>query len=211
MEGKLTKSDFSETAAYLGGLDALCMEQKEKAEAMLLKAAQPHVYWKLFPMTIKDEIPGADIKKLLEGCRNVVLFGATLGMETERLLRKAQVRSMEEALLLDACADSAIEAVCDRFCAELEKKLAPCYLTDRFSPGYGDLPLEFQKVIFQKLDLTAHCGIRLTDSCLMIPQKSVTAIIGISDTPKPQPIRGCEQCNLREVCEKRKERPCNGT
>ena len=52
-------------------------------------------------------------------------------------------------------------------------------LAARFSPGYGDLPLEFQREIFRALDVPRRIGVSLGSSCLMSPSKSVTAIVGI--------------------------------
>jgi len=111
---------------------------------------------------------------------------------------------MAEALILDACAGSAIENVCDNFCADLAALAAPDYLTDRYSPGYGDLPLEHQKVLFSALNITRRIGVTLTESGLMLPQKSVTAILGISPTPRGR-RSGCTHCPMNETCAYRKE------
>ena len=55
------------------------------------------------------------------------------------------------------------------------------YLRPRFSPGYGDLPLALQADVFWALDCTSKIGVSLSESLIMSPQKSVTAIIGISE------------------------------
>ena len=52
-------------------------------------------------------------------------------------------------------------------------------LRPRFSPGYGDLPLEFQRDFFRILRPQRRIGVTLTDACLMVPSKSVTALVGI--------------------------------
>ena len=52
-------------------------------------------------------------------------------------------------------------------------------LRPRFSAGYGDLPLEYQRRIFDLLDPPTHIGLTLNDSYLMSPSKSVTALIGV--------------------------------
>ena len=49
----------------------------------------------------------------------------------------------------------------------------------RFSPGYGDLPIEIQKDIFRALDCPRRIGLTLNENLLMSPTKSVSAIIGI--------------------------------
>ena len=142
---------------------------------------------------------------MLAGCPSVILMAATLGSEVEKLIRKAQVVNMPDAVILDACASSAIESVCNEVCAEIEKSVDPFYLTDRYSPGYGDFPLEQQAQIFRTLDVTRRIGVTLTDSGLMIPQKSVTAVVGVSPVPVAKRAGGCAQCNMFETCQYRKD------
>ena len=89
------------------------------------------------------------------------------------------MKSMADALILDACAGAAIENVCDNLCADIAAAVAPMYLTDRFSPGYGDLPLAQQFELCRVLDVSRRIGVTLSDGGLMIPQKSVTAVMGI--------------------------------
>ena len=69
-----------------------------------------------------------------------------------------------------------------------------------FSPGYGDLPLDTQKELVQVLDMHRKIGVSLTDSCLMVPSKSVTAILGISDTKRDKRENKCDFCNNRQKC-----------
>ena len=114
-------------------------------------------------------------------------------------------RDMAKALILDAAASAAVENVCDNLCADLAEALAPQYLTDRFSPGYGDLPLSQQKELFRLLDVTRRIGVSLSESGLMVPQKSVTALIGVSDHPQPKRSRGCETCTMFADCAYRKD------
>ena len=75
------------------------------------------------------------------------------------------------------------------------------YLRPRFSPGYGDLKLEHQKDWFRLLDISRQIGIELTDSLLMVPTKSVTAIIGIGGDVRPSGCTGCSGCNMHGKCE----------
>ena len=209
MEARLTKIDSAEAARYLGVRGAADPELTARIEALsavLMDTAKPRLVWSRLPITEENDylIVGQDLRKLLEGCAEIVLFAATLGSEAELLIRRAQVRDMAEALILDACAGSAIENVCDNFCADLAAQVAPDYLTDRYSPGYGDLPLEHQKVLFSALNVTRRIGVTLTESGLMLPQKSVTAILGISSTPRGRRA-GCAHCPMNETCAYRKE------
>ena len=64
----------------------------------------------------------------------------------------------------------------------------------RFSPGYGDFPLECQPGLFRLLGVQRNIGVTLTDSLLMLPTKSVTAVIGLCDGETPCPT-GCAACD----------------
>lgn len=111
---------------------------------------------------------------------------------------------MGEAAILDACGSAWVETGCDMAQAEIAERFAPRFLTDRFSPGYGDLPLSLQPAVLGALDAERRLGIHLSDSFLMTPAKSVTAVIGVADTPQPARVRGCGYCAMREICEYRK-------
>lgn len=190
MEARLEKIDTQEVLRYLGARvnpDPQLIAQIGEQSAELIRAAKPRLVWRRFLNNVQNDglIAGQDLRALLRESTEIVVFAATLGTEAELLIRRAQLRDMARALILDACADSAIENVCDNFCADLAAEAAPAYLTDRFSPGYGDLPLAHQRVLFGALDVTRRIGVTLTESGLMLPQKSVTAILGIAPTPQP--------------------------
>ena len=148
---------------------------------------------------------GESIRALLASCHSVILFAATLGGEIEAMIRRTQLVNMGDALILDAASSAAIENVCDNLCADLAKQFALDYLTDRFSPGYGDFPLEQQRDFFRLLDIYRRIGVSLTESGLMVPQKTVTALIGVSSQPQPKREQGCTSCKLFETCAYRKE------
>ena len=118
---------------------------------------------------------------------------------------------MSGALILDAAGSAAVENVCDNLCADLAAAFAPRHLTDRFSPGYGDLPLNQQRWFFSLLDINRRLGVSLTESGLMVPQKTVTALVGVSDREQPKRPTGCESCALAERCAFRKEGKRCGT
>lgn len=85
-----------------------------------------------------------------------------------------------------------------------EKNTTKYFLTDRFSPGYGDLPLKHQPDVLRLLEAQKRLGINLTSSGLMIPRKSVTAIMGISRERQKKRFKGCEVCSRFMDCELRK-------
>lgn len=116
------------------------------------------------------------LAKSLEGCDEILLFAATIGIEIDRLIIKYGMLSPVKALIFQAIGAERIEKLCDRFCKEMSKEES---LKPRFSPGYGDLPLSLQNDIFAALDCGKNIGLTLNDSMLMSPTKSVTAIVGI--------------------------------
>ena len=132
-----------------------------------------------------------------------VLMACTLGTQFEALLRGEQARDMSRAVILAACGSAWVEAGCDQVEQELAHCLPNRYRTDRFSPGYGDLPLSLQPKICAALDTQRRLGLYVTESYLMNPSKSVTAIIGLSDWPQMARIRGCAYCSMRETCKLR--------
>ena len=111
---------------------------------------------------------------------------------------------MARAAMLDACGSAWVEAGCDAAEEEISARFPELYRTDRFSPGYGDLPLTIQKDVCALLDAPRRLGVQVTDSFLLNPSKTVTAVIGLSDRPQPARIRGCGFCNLRASCQYRK-------
>ena len=125
-----------------------------------------------------------DIKKNLRNSHSVIFFASTLGIELDRLIFKYSIISPATALLLEALGNERIEALCDVFCEDMRRmKLENGEtLRPRFSAGYGDLPLEYQRRIFDLLDPPTLIGLTLNDSYLMSPSKSVTALIGVEKT-----------------------------
>lgn len=143
------------------------------------------VCWGRFPLKWTEngldmgivQTDSVQLRKNLEGCEEVILFAATIGLEIDRLIRRYTKLSPVKALFLQGIGAERIESLCDCFCTEWQEK--GLRLRPRFSPGYGDLPLEMQKDIFRGLDCTRKIGLSLNESLLMSPSKSVTAFIGI--------------------------------
>ena len=133
-----------------------------------------------------------------------MLLACTLGARFDLTLNAAQVRDMARAVILDAVGSALVERGCDEAEAELSARFPGRYLTDRFSPGYGDLPLDLQGDICAVLDASRRLGLTVTESLLLNPVKSVTAVIGVSDRPQMARVRGCDYCQMRERCPLRK-------
>ena len=121
------------------------------------------------------------LRKNLENCESIVLFGATVGIELDRYIARYGYIAPSKALFFQAIGAERIEALCDAFCRDLkeQKSRDGKSIRPRFSPGYGDLALELQRDIFKVLDCSRKIGLSLGESMLMSPSKSVTAIVGI--------------------------------
>ncbi len=133
----------------------------------------------------------------LRGCQRAVLFAATVGVELDRLIARYGRLSPAKALLLQAIGAERIEALCDAFCRDITIS-EQVGVTRRFSPGYGDLPLETQRDIFALLDCSRQIGLTLNNSLLMSPTKSVTAFIGLTNETQPRPKPLCSACDKQD-------------
>jgi len=122
----------------------------------------------------------SDLKKNLMNCEKAVIFGATAGFELDRIIRKYSIISPSKAVIFQAFGSERVESLCDKFCEEVMNDFEGGKSVARFSPGYGDLSLDFQKNIFDILSLPKNVGITLNDNYFMSPSKSVTAIMGIT-------------------------------
>ena len=132
--------------------------------------------------------------RALTGCSQMMVFGATLGIEADMLINREASRDISRGAVMAAAASAFIEDYCDKVCAELAEELKSQghTLGERFSPGYGDFELEHQKDIFAILDCENKIGLTLTENLIMIPTKSVTAIMAIDGNCGKQ--LGCEFC-----------------
>ncbi len=122
-------------------------------------------------------INSASLAKRLSGCSRAAVFAATVGLELDRLISKYSRISPARAVCMQAIGAERVEALCDAFCLELEKKVGST--RTRFSPGYGDLSLELQRNICEWLSASKHIGVSVNESLLLSPSKSVTAIVGV--------------------------------
>lgn len=129
----------------------------------------------------------------LKACKKVVLCGATVGVEIDRLISKYSRISPSKALMFQAIGAERIEALCDAFCAMFEKENG-VFLKPRFSPGYSDLSLSVQKEVFRILDCPKNIGLSLNDSMLMSPSKSVTFFCGVTNSPNKVTLNKCSLC-----------------
>ncbi|MGM9630327.1 methionine synthase [Butyricicoccus sp.] len=199
--------DRAEVLRYMGhaGGDADIAETAQRAMDRIVEIAQPR--WKWIVCT-PDALPlsGNDIRRHLDGCDRMAVLCATLGAAVDREIRRTGHRSMLDALALDAAAGDAIEKVCDAAEDEIRMQFGQdgFYVTGRFSPGYGDLPIGIQRDLLALCDAPRRIGLSVTPSNLLTPGKSVTALLGISAHPVSGRGRGCGTCRLSADCPYRK-------
>ncbi|MBE7003633.1 MAG: methionine synthase [Ruminococcaceae bacterium] len=189
-------------------------EQVERVCAELAESFPPRFVYRAFPLDFSAEgvvltgsgvtLAGTLARRMLSRCDTAALLVCTLGLGFEQRLRALTSRDMGEAVVWDACGSAWVERGCEQAEDELRTRFPGRYLTDRFSPGYGDLPFDVQPAVLSALNAARRLGVVLGESLMMTPSKSVTAIVGVADTPQPARVRGCAFCTLRESCEYRK-------
>lgn len=187
--------DFAEAARYLG-----CRVHNSEVYALIAECAKQfkpayRACYAKFSKTALD-FKSRDLEKVLIDCDEVFLFAATVGVEADRLVSRYMSSAPSKAVVADALATAAVEAWCDMLFEDEN-----VFLTRRYSPGYGDLALDFQKVIFAELNCAKNAGIYLTDALTMLPMKSVSGIVGICKTPQCK--NSCDSCTAKN-CEYRR-------
>lgn len=141
--------------------------------AETLRVSEPRFTYRILPIDWEAHTPelafvGQDIPNMLADSDRVVLLAATLGGGLELAIRRAQVRDMSRAVVLDCCGSAAIEAVCDAAEREIQSAVGEgVYLTDRFSPGYGDLPILLQDDFVRLVDAPRRIGLTVTSTHIL--------------------------------------------
>lgn len=143
----------------------------------------------------------------LETCEEALLFAATLGAAVDRLLRRDTVTQPSLAAIEQAAAAALIEAYSDDVCRSLETQQTQngvFHFRPRYSPGYGDFSLEEQTYLLQILQTNKRIGLTHTDACMLVPSKSITAVIGIAQGEARCYVGGCQTCSKKD-CAFRKQ------
>lgn len=215
---ELQSINKNEALRYLGYYDEQPTENilsaLSECEQILLQTLKPRYIYRCFELakvendkiSLKDcdlILSGTSISKHLYYCEKAVLMCATLSYETDRLINKSQVEDLAKAVMIDSLASAAIEQVCDQIEDEIREEFSEYSLTYRFSPGYGDLPLGSERDLLAVMDAQRKIGLCITDGDMLSPTKSVTAIIGLTKS-KPKEFDFCEECMIKDTCEKRK-------
>ncbi len=179
------------------------------------EAADPRCVTERFDLNVTEDdyieaagirMHSSNLSKNLKGCKEIIFFAATLGNGPDMLMARYSRLQISKAAVLQAVAAAAIEGFCNEQQQELEKDLKKehLFLRPRFSPGYGDLSLEHQPDFLRILNTQKRIGLVLSEGGVMIPEKSVTAVMGISRVNSRCHIEGCESCNNKN-CQFRRE------
>ena len=209
---------------YLGyrgqDIDPELAERMERVASDLGNRTSPVGVWSMFPVDaggVDDAgepcirlagssltLRGRDIFRHLKDARYAVTLACTLGMRSERELRRLSARQPLEGAVLDAACSALIEQAVDALEGEARRVLARAGLSCnwRYSPGYGDLPLDIQPAVLAALNATRYCGITITQTNLLVPSKSVTAFLGVfeGDTVPDDRKPLCATCRVRSGC-----------
>lgn len=208
-----------EAVRYLGygknAVDEQTSALIDRAFQELESAAIPKFIYRIFDLKCVEEericfdrveIKSKSLGKNLKGCDQIVLFGATLGIGVDRLMTRKSVTNMAEAVVIQACSAVLLEAYCDECQEEIAQEVQRKggFLRPRFSPGYGDFPIGFQRELMQILESAKRIGLTITKSYMMTPVKSVTAVIGVSQTDAGCRSIPCEECKKQD-CKYRRD------
>ena len=207
-----------ELLRYLGCKNGTVPDENTKVlidqcKQELEQAASPRVTWREYSLSIQDHVidmtcfqtRSKSLERNLKDCEQILLFAATLGSQVDVLLHRYNMIQMSKAVVMQAASVAMLETFCDEENQKLKEAYQEkgWYLRPRFSPGYGDFSLECQRQIAPALELSKRIGVTLTDSLLMAPSKSVTAVIGLSRLPRNCTVQGCEVCAKRDCAYRR--------
>lgn len=196
-------ADENEILRYAGaGRDSLPLVEECLEEVKDVLSYK--VCYCILPVSVEEELcrigrleaSSKSLARALRDCNEAVIFAATVGVGLDRLLARYSRLAPSRALILQAIGAERVEALCDAFVSEMSA-IVP--LRPRFSPGYGDLPLDIQRRIVGLLDCPRRIGLCLNDSLVMSPSKSVTAIAGIHGTDRRDPATSANAENIPNI------------
>lgn len=227
----MCRIDRAEALGYLGyagqPLDDQLQQRFDAAVEACERDLVPRSIWASFRIdqaTLQDTavvlhgsslvLEGRSIAQHLEGAVEAVLLACTLGAKSEQELRRRTALSPADALMYSAAASALVEAAANEAEAAIVAEAATRGLRAnfRYSPGYGDFPLTVQPAFLAALDATRRIGLTATETNLLVPAKSITAVIGLFDGEPPHGGRSsCDACQLRASCKLRTQgRTCHG-
>ena len=149
---------------------------------------------------------GNIIEQQLRGSEAYALFICTAGMEYEAWQQRLKEQDdMVRVFIADALGSVIAEKCADVMEEHLQQSIDKLgwHHTNRFSPGYCGWDVSEQQLLFPLFE-GQTCGVRLTDSSLMVPIKSVSGIIGQGEKVRRLDYT-CGLCDFKQ-CYKRRKR-----
>lgn len=146
-------------------------------------------------------IQGRLLTQHLVAANRVIVILATIGGMLEETVSRVWGADMVHALALDGAGSAAVEALANAACQYFETQATQqgLQVSIPFSPGMVDWPVsEGQPQIFQLLGEAGEI-VRLTPSFIMVPQKSLTMVMGIG-VDLQSSGRTCDYCTMRGTC-----------
>ncbi len=209
-----TEIDRAQAFRYMGmpgTPDENLLALADRCERKLLVSSVPNYVYRVCPLTSSEtgirctgtalHLTGKDITAHLNGCTQAILLCATLSAGADAAIRSGSAADVLAGLVTDAMASALTEQLCDAAEQEILKQFPDSYPTWRFSPGYGDLPLSVQGDFLAALSAEKRLGVSVSAGGMLIPTKSVTAIIGLAPQPVPKGKRGCAVCRMAKTCQ----------
>ena len=229
----LARIRLTEVLRYLGyggqDLDPTLLARIEAGSQRCETELEPRFVWHAFALERHNGafevagttlvLRGASMDAYLAGATGVAVLAGTLGARSEATLRLLGATDPLAQLIYDAACTELIEWGADQTEAEIvayaRERAMICGM--RYGPGYGDLALDVQPVILDVLQAPKRLGLTATSSNLLVPAKSITAVIGLYPTPETpeeeqgapgHDLLGCDACALRATCQIRARGLC---
>ncbi len=211
----ILKIDANETKRYAGLNRAENFDEKKIIEACdeTLIFLEVRGIWKIYDYDCENKIvmsephfkiQGKSIEKHLSGCEKVICMAVTVGEKIEQeITKRFRQGNYLESMLMDAAATCAVEQAADSLEKAVEREISKesYKMRWRYSPGYGDWSLSQQKNFFH-VTCAEEIGMSLSSAMMLIPRKSVTAIIGLEKISAGEKNfanekKSCENCDKK--------------
>lgn len=183
----------------------------ERALEEALRLLAPQVAYRQFDVaSLRHEqlaladgglLSGPLIARHLGTASRIVVMLCTIGQTLEEYASRAMLDEPVHGLALDGAASAAVESLANAACTHFEAQAHQANLKTSIplSPGMIGWPVaEGQPEIFALVD-GSEIGVRLTESEMMIPRKSISMVLGIG-AELDNTGRTCEYCALHETC-----------
>ncbi len=130
------------------------------------------------------EFKSKNLSSWMIGCNEMLIMASTAGSKIMQAIKESSSKDgLSQAVVYDAVGSEMADSVFDWLITYYNRELRreeKCLDAKRYSAGYGDFKLENQKVIYDLLNLK-QIGVDITEKCILVPEKSVTAMVGVKE------------------------------